>query len=134
MLNGYVCDDAESSGSKWRKSSRSYGSGECIEVASSSSKCIVVRDSKNVQGAVLLFSSAQWNAFVARVRSGTCGRVRREAQGPRAGTVPARSSVSRPSVALGAASLQAVGPVVVGIARLASVYGCSLLPSSLCCV
>ncbi|MGC1569121.1 MAG: DUF397 domain-containing protein, partial [Trebonia sp.] len=58
VLNRYVRDEAEDSGCKWRKSSRSYGSGECIEVAAPSSKGIAVRDSKNVQSAVLSFSSA----------------------------------------------------------------------------
>jgi hypothetical protein len=129
--NDYVCDDAESSGGKWRKSSRSYGSGECIEVAATFSKCIAVRDSKNVQGTVLSFSSAQWNAFVARVRSGTYGRVRTEAQGSRARTVPARSSVSRPGMAWSTASPQAVCLAVAEIARVVSLYGCSLLSSSL---
>ena len=63
-------DDAEGSGRQYRKSSRSYGTGDCIEVAVPSGKRIAVRDSKNVHGAVLSFSSAQWNAFVAGVRTG----------------------------------------------------------------
>jgi hypothetical protein len=67
-------DGAEGSGRQWsrqyRKSSRSYGTGDCIEVAVPSGKRIAVRDSKNVHGAVLSFSSAQWNAFVAGVRTG----------------------------------------------------------------
>ena len=57
----------------WRKSSRSYGSGECIEVATPSEKRINVRDSKNVRGTVLTFSSTQWNAFVVNVRRGNLG-------------------------------------------------------------
>ena len=61
---------AEGSSYNWRKSSRSYGSGECVEIAASSIKLIHVRDSKNVPGTVLTFSSTQWNAFVANVRRG----------------------------------------------------------------
>jgi Domain of unknown function (DUF397) len=129
VLNRSVSDDDEGSGRTWRKSSRSYGSGECIEVATPSGKRIAVRDSKNAQGTVLSFSSAQWNTFVAGIRSGKLGRLKREAQKPKASTVPARSSVSRPGVALGTASLRAAGPVVVGIARLASAYGRSVLLS-----
>jgi hypothetical protein len=67
-------DDAEGSGRQrnrqYRKSSRSYGTGDCIEVAVPSGKRIAVRDSKNVHGVVLSFSSAQWNAFVAGVQTG----------------------------------------------------------------
>jgi hypothetical protein len=129
VVNRYVCDDAEDSGCKWRKSSWSYGSGECIEVAAPSGKRIAVRDSKNVHGAVLSFNSAQWNAFIASIHGGKFGRVRRKAQQQTASTGPAPSSMSRPGAALGGASLQAVSPVVVGTAGLASLYGRCYLPS-----
>jgi hypothetical protein len=131
VLNCYVNDDAEGPGRMWRKSSWSYGSGQCIEVATPSSNRIAVRDSKNAQSAVLSFSSAQWNAFVASIQSGKLGRVKGEERKPKASTTPTRSSVSRPGVALGPASLRAVGPVVAGIARLASIYGHSVLLSPL---
>jgi Domain of unknown function (DUF397) len=69
-----VSDDAEGSDGQWgwqyRRSSRSYGTGDCIEVAAPSGKRIAVRDSKNVHGAVLTFSSAEWTTFVAGVRTG----------------------------------------------------------------
>jgi hypothetical protein len=63
-----VSDDAEGSGRVWRKSSRSYGTGECVEIAPSGTR-IDVRDSTDISGAVLTFSSTQWNAFIANVRS-----------------------------------------------------------------
>ena len=73
MRGHVVSDDAEGSNlqrsRQWRKSSRSYGTGDCIEVAAPSGKRIAVRDSKNVGGAVLMFSSAQWSAFVAGIRT-----------------------------------------------------------------
>lgn len=69
MAGQDVSDDAEGSGG-WRKSSRSYGAGDCIEVAPSR-KRIDVRDSKNAHGAaVLTFGAAQWNAFLVSVRNG----------------------------------------------------------------
>ena len=69
MVGHDVTEDTEGSNRKWRKSSRSYGSGECVEVTTSSIQRIDVRDSMNVRGAVLTFSSAQWNTFVASLRS-----------------------------------------------------------------
>jgi Domain of unknown function (DUF397) len=129
MPGHVVRDDAEGSDRRWRKSSRSYGSGECVEVAAPSGKRIVVRDSKNVQGTVLMFSSAQWNAFVAGIRNGRVGRARRGAPGPKASTAPTRSSVSHQDVTLGNVSLYTVGPVVAEMARLVSAYGRWFLPS-----
>lgn len=69
MLAHDVTEDAEGSNRKWRKSSRSYGSGECVEVTTPSRQRIDVRDSTNIRGAVLTFSSTQWNTFVASLRS-----------------------------------------------------------------
>jgi Domain of unknown function (DUF397) len=74
VLGHKVTEDAEGSSREWRKSSRSYGSGECVEVATPARKRIDVRDSMDVPGAVLTFSSNQWNAFVASLRGG--GKIR----------------------------------------------------------
>lgn len=63
-------DGTDLSGREWRRSSRSYGSGNCLEVATPHGARIDVRDSKNADGAVLTFSPTQWNSFVVSVRSG----------------------------------------------------------------
>ena len=68
-----VSNDADGSVRVWRKSSRSYGSGNCLEVLAPHGARIDVRDSKDPDGAVLGFASADWNAFVASVRSGPLG-------------------------------------------------------------
>ena len=70
MVRGNVVGDGADDDGEWRKSSRSYGSGQCIQVAAPSGKRIAVRDSKNPQGAVLRFTPAEWRAFVASVRIG----------------------------------------------------------------
>ena len=57
-------------GAVWRRSSRSYGNGACVEAAVWCGKRVDVRDSKNPHGAVLRFTPAGWKAFVADVRSG----------------------------------------------------------------
>jgi hypothetical protein len=60
--------DGNDSDRVWRKSSRSYGTGNCIEVAVLHSGRIFVRDSKDPNGAVLMFSRSQWNSFAASMR------------------------------------------------------------------
>jgi hypothetical protein len=71
MVRGKAVDDSTNySSSEWRKSSRSYGAGECVEVAVPYGTRMAVRDSKNPQGAVLRFTHAGWRAFVADVRMG----------------------------------------------------------------
>ncbi|MEU7893534.1 DUF397 domain-containing protein [Nonomuraea sp. NPDC049152] len=53
----------------WRKSSFSNISGECVEVARAG-QARLVRDSKQPDGAVLVFSLAEWKAFLAGVMNG----------------------------------------------------------------
>lgn len=61
-------------GPAWRKSSYSGYNGDCVEVAVLSPGQVGVRDSKaHGSGPVLRLSSAEWAAFVARVRAGTFG-------------------------------------------------------------
>jgi hypothetical protein len=58
----------------WIKSSLSYANGGCVEVAARPGERISVRDSKNPAGAVLGFSSADWNSFVGAIRNGKFDR------------------------------------------------------------
>ena len=69
-----VSYDGDNSGREWRRSSRSYGGGNCVEAAVRCGERIDVRDSKNPQGALLQFTTAQWSAFLTGVRSGALGR------------------------------------------------------------
>lgn len=55
----------------WRTSSRS-GGVNCIEVRIEADR-VHIRDSKKIQGAVLTFSRAEWQAFVAGVQNGEFG-------------------------------------------------------------
>ncbi len=54
----------------WRKSSRSGGGDNCVEVAVAADGNVGVRDSKNPTGPVLAFSREEWAAFTGGVRDG----------------------------------------------------------------
>ena len=54
----------------WRKSTRSQGSGECVEVADNLTDVVAVRDSKNRFGPALVFTSEQWRAFLDGAKAG----------------------------------------------------------------
>ncbi len=56
-------------GAVWHTSTRSSGNGgNCVEVADNLPDVVAMRDSKDRQGAVLLFDRAVWSAFVASVK------------------------------------------------------------------
>lgn len=48
---------------KWRTSSYT-GTENCVEVADSDPRTVMVRDSKDRRGAVLAFPRASWMAFI----------------------------------------------------------------------
>jgi hypothetical protein len=52
---------------KWRSASR-CSTGDCVEVAVLSPDTIGVRDNKNPGGPILMFTRAEWNAFLGSVR------------------------------------------------------------------
>ena len=58
------------SGSYWVKSSLSFSNGNCVEVASLPDDEIGVRNSRDVQGPMLRFTSDEWHAFLGGVRNG----------------------------------------------------------------
>jgi Domain of unknown function (DUF397) len=53
----------------WRKSTRSNNGGACVEVATLQG-IVAVRDSKDPEGAALVFSPQEWQAFTTGVAGG----------------------------------------------------------------
>lgn len=54
---------------EWRRARRSMGNGNCVEISSIIGG-VVVRDSKNVAGPVLRYSTTSWLAFTREARLG----------------------------------------------------------------
>ncbi len=54
---------------QWRKSSHSSANGACTEVAHLP-EAIAVRDSKDPDGPKLIFTPADWRAFISAVTEG----------------------------------------------------------------
>ena len=48
---------------KWRRARHSAGNGECVEVASAGGY-IAVRDSKDTDGAMLIYKNEEWRQFL----------------------------------------------------------------------
>jgi len=57
----------------WRTSSASGGGGECVEVAQWESS-VLIRDSRDRSGLVLMVSATQWLGFLERTRNGDIRR------------------------------------------------------------
>ncbi|MFI0468841.1 MULTISPECIES: DUF397 domain-containing protein [Saccharopolyspora] len=58
-----------SDGMTWRKSSRSNGAQNCVEIALAAG-LVGVRDTKDRDGGTLVFRRRQWQDFIAGLRRG----------------------------------------------------------------
>ena len=57
-------------GLTWRKSSHSADAGECVETAVLRDRRVAVRDSKHPGDAVLIYTPAEWSAFIEGAKAG----------------------------------------------------------------
>jgi hypothetical protein len=53
----------------WRKARLSVNNGECVELARADSM-VAIRDSKDPAGPVLMYSRAEWHAFLDGAKNG----------------------------------------------------------------
>ncbi|MFG1890423.1 DUF397 domain-containing protein [Micromonospora sp. NPDC049051] len=54
---------------QWKKSTRSSGNGQCVEVANLAD-AVALRDSKDPTGPALLFCRDDWTSFLAGAKYG----------------------------------------------------------------
>ena len=54
---------------RWRTSTRSNGTGSCVEVADNLPGRVLVRDTKDRDGGTLAFGPAAWQAFVSLAKA-----------------------------------------------------------------
>lgn len=57
----------------WRKSSYSSPSGNCVEAAFLTGSGVAVRNSRFPDGPALIFTDAEWDAFLRGVKAGDFG-------------------------------------------------------------
>lgn len=64
----------ELTGARWVKSSRSGPTGgNCVEVAFLAEGAVAVRNSRHPSGPALVFTAAEWDAFVDGAKDGEFG-------------------------------------------------------------
>jgi hypothetical protein len=55
-------------GADWRKASRSVNNGACVEIASAHAT-VMVRDSVDPSGPVVIYPAGTWQAFLASAKT-----------------------------------------------------------------
>ena len=68
IKNGVPAGDL--AGARWRKSSFSNASGNCVEVAGLADGSVAVRNSRDADGPALVYTRAEIAAFLSGVRNG----------------------------------------------------------------
>jgi hypothetical protein len=63
-------DSGQVPSASWRKSTRSWGNSDCLEIGQFPDGAVGVRDSKSRRGPVLTFDMSEWNDFLAGIRTG----------------------------------------------------------------
>ena len=73
MSRKITLSSSERSELTWFKAQRSTHNGQCVEIASAADR-IVIRDSKDPDGPILVYTSAEFSAFLEGARNGEFDR------------------------------------------------------------
>jgi hypothetical protein len=60
---------------RWRKSSYSGSGSECVEVDTPPFESVSIRDSKDPNGPILIYSGPEWVSFLEALRSDRLTRI-----------------------------------------------------------
>lgn len=71
-----MLSDVERSNLTWLKAQSSTINGQCVEIASIADK-VAMRDSKDPDGPILVYTSAEFSAFLEGARNGEFDRFAR---------------------------------------------------------
>lgn len=74
MSRKITLSESERSELTWLKAQRSTHNGQCVEIASAAGK-IAIRDSKDPDGPVLVYTPAEFSAFLEGARNGEFDRL-----------------------------------------------------------
>src|SRR5690349_244459 len=69
MAGKVTLSEAERQSLAWLKAQRSTASGQCVEIASTAGK-VVIRDSKDPDGPILVYTPHEFGAFLEGARNG----------------------------------------------------------------
>lgn len=69
-MDGHQMSDVRRSGLVWQKSRRSNPSGNCVEMAELPNGEIAVRNSRDPEGAILVYTREEVEAFVGGAKDG----------------------------------------------------------------
>lgn len=74
MSGKMTLSESERENLVWCKAQQSTNNGQCVEIASAAGK-IAIRDSKDPDGPILVYTSAEFSAFLAGARNGEFDRL-----------------------------------------------------------
>jgi hypothetical protein len=73
MSSKIMLSESERSELTWSKAQRSTHNGQCVEIASAAGR-VAIRDSKDPDGAILVYTQAEFSAFLEGARNGEFDR------------------------------------------------------------
>ena len=74
MSSKVTLSESERASLVWCKAQRSSANGACVEIASAVGRVVAIRDSKDPDGPILVYTQAEFSAFLEGARSGEFDR------------------------------------------------------------